>query len=368
MKTQRYSVSAEAGLQPANSQDRRAALDGLLVVDFTHVISGPFATQMLGDLGARVIKIESAGGDMGRHIGPMVQEQSHYFLCFNRNKESVVLDLKSAEGKAIALALMRQADIVVENFAAGVMDRLGLGYRDVADVNPGLIYCSISGFGSNGPLAEKRSFDLITQAYSGALSANGDPSGPPVKIGVPIGDTTGSLFAVIAILAAVVRRKDTGEGQKIDLALFDCLLATLANHAGHYFATGAQPVRTGSHHYFCVPNGIFQARDGFLAIAVTNDEQWTRLCAALNLQEHVDSPQYATMAERARRRNDVNEFVSRSLATMTVAEAVERLDRAAVPNGPVNDIARAFKEPQVAARHMEIQLSHEKYGVVRAAN
>ena len=349
-----------------NSPDQGPPLEGLLVVDFTHVISGPFATQMLSDMGARVIKIESESGDIGRHIGPMVQGQSHYFLCFNRNKESIVLDLKSDEGRDAALSLIASADVVVENFAPGVMERLGLGYEAVAACNPRLIYCSISGFGHTGPLSHKRSFDLITQAYAGALSTNGDPSGPPTKIGLPIGDTTGSLFAVIAILAALNHRAQTGTGQKLDLSLFECLLATLANHGGHYFATGSQPVRTGSHHYFCVPNGVFATADGHVAIAVTNDEQWMRLARVLGFADLADDPAYATMSARNELRSEINALVEGRLSAHSTREAVELLDAAAVPCGPVNDIRHAFEEDQAVERNVTLALRHPGYGTVRA--
>lgn len=346
-----------------------AALAGIRIVDFTHVIAGPLATQILGDLGAEVTKIEPIGrGDLARNIGPHVNGQSHYFLCFNRNKRSIELDLKSEEGLKVVRKLIEKADVVVENFGPGVMARLGLDYASLKEMNEGLIYCSISGFGQNGPLKEKRSLDLVTQGYAGIMSANGEPNMPPLKLGLPFGDTSGSLFAVIAIQAALAGRHQDGRGRFIDLGLYDCLLAMLANHAGHYLATGAQPERTGSSHYFCVPNGVFPVRDGYITIAVTNEFQWDRLCEALDLKHLKDDKRFADMASRVRMRKEVDRLVTERLQNMSAEQAIATLDKAEIPAGPVHSIGEAVEHPQTAARNMVLNLSSPYYGEFRAVS
>jgi crotonobetainyl-CoA:carnitine CoA-transferase CaiB-like acyl-CoA transferase len=343
---------------------RRAPLEGIRIVDFTHVIAGPFATQILGDLGASVTKIEGVvHGDVGREMAPATNGgQSHYFVAFNRNKRSVAIDLKSPEGREITMALLREADVVVENFAPGVIDRLGFGYDAVRTVNPGAVYCSISGFGQQGPLASKRSLDLVAQAYSGMMSTNGDPEQPPLKIGVPIGDTASALFAVIAIISALYRRRDTGTGEYLDVAMFDSLLSLLANHGGYYRATGSQPARSGSGHYFTVPYGTFDAADGRIVVAVMTDVAWRRLCLALGLDALAEDPRLATLAGRAEHRDQVYDALRPVLKRHTVAELIARLDEADVACAPVNDIGAALRHPHTAARNMTLAVRHPDYG------
>lgn len=349
--------------------DRSGALRGLRVLDFSHVIAGPFATQILGDLGAEVTKVEPVGaGDMGRRMAPYRDGQSHYFTCFNRNKRSITIDLKNSQGRDIVNGLLQTHDILFENFGPGVMERLGLGFDQASSINPNIIYCSISGFGSKGPLAGKRTYDLVTQAHSGAMSANGEPGSRPLKIGIPIGDTSGSLFAVIAVLAAVIDRNRAPKARRIDIALVDCLLATLANHAGHVLATGRQTEKQGSFHYFSVPNGIFPARDGYVAVAVTEDAQWRRLCTALGLAELAQDPDFATMPDRDRNRDAVARHLEAAFAGLGVSEIVARLDAAGVPCGPVHTIAEALGHPQTRAREMLVELTHPAYGTLQAVS
>ncbi|MBR0680963.1 CoA transferase [Roseomonas eburnea] len=345
------------------------ALRGLRVLDFSHVIAGPYATQILGDLGAEVTKVEPViAGDMGRRMAPYKNDQSHYFTCFNRNKRSITINIKSPDGKNIVENLIRTHDIIVENFGPGVMDRLGLGFEQVAAINDRVIYCSISGFGSTGPLAGKRTYDLVTQAHSGAMSANGEPGSRPLKIGIPIGDTSGSLFAVIAVLAAVIERDKAPGSRRIDIALVDCLMATLANHAGHVLATGRQTEKQGSFHYFSVPNGTFPAADGYVAIAVTEDPQWRRLCSALGLQTLAEDPDFATMPARDRNRGTVARHLEAALASLSVSDAVAKLDAAGVPSGPVHSIVEALDHPQTKARDMLVEMTHPSYGTLQAVS
>lgn len=341
-------------------------LAGVRVVDLTHVIAGPYASQILADLGADVVKIEeSRNGDAGRHLAPFVGDQSHYFSCFNRNKRSVALDLKQPEGRGVAMRLIEKADILVENFAPGALARLGLGYEEARRANPAIIYCSISGFGHTGPVRNRRYYDLIGQAYSGVMSTNGERGGPPIKVGIPIGDTTGSLFSVVAILAAWSLRQTTGEGQHIDMALQDCLLAVLANYGGYYLATGAQPERVGSGHYFSYPYGCYEVADGYVVLATSTDEQWQRFCTALDLPDFAADPKLATREGRAAHREQTDFELGRRLKTMPQASVIARLDEAGIPCGPVNDLDAALNSEQAKARGMVRSVAHPAYGQSR---
>lgn len=344
-------------------------LHGIRVVDFTHVISGPFASQTLGDLGASVIKIEGVvQGDVGRDMGPSKNGQSHYFVSFNRNKRSIALNLKSEAGRQVALDLLGKADVVIENFAPGAMARLGLGYDVVGALNPSVVYCSISGFGQTGPLSQKRSFDLIAQAYSGIMSTNGEPGEPPVKVGVPIGDTASSLFAVIGILAALFERRQTGEGRFIDVAMYDSLLTLLANYGGYFNATGEQPERAGSGHYFTVPYGTFAAADGDIAITVMTDANWSGLCNALGLETLAADMRLRNLHGRAAHREHIYGTMGPVLKQHTVAGLVELLGKADVPCAPVNDIGSALSHAHTAARGMLLDLEHADYGKIQATS
>lgn len=347
--------------------DDALPLAGIRVADFTHVISGPYCTQILADLGATVTKIEGLDhGDIGRDITPRHNGQSHYFTAFNRNKRSIALDLKSPGGRAVAEALVRDADVLIENFAPGVIGRLGFGHEAVRAANPAIIYCSISGFGQTGPLAKKRSLDLVAQAYSGMMSTNGNADGPPLKLGVPIGDTSASLFAAIGILAALYRRRATGHGEYLDIGMYDCLLALLANYGGHVHAMGSQPARTGSLHYFTVPYGAFDAADGQIIIAVMTEPNWQQLCKALDLRELAADPRLQSAAGRSTHREIVYRALLPVLQSSRVAELVERLDAADVPCAPVSDIGAALAHPHTAARGMRLDLAHPGYGALAA--
>lgn len=349
------------------SPSNKLPLSGLRVIDLTHVISGPFASQVLGDLGAEVIKIEEPRrGDAGRYLAPFAGDQSHYFPCFNRNKRSIALDLKSPDGLAIAKRLIAAADILVENFAPDVLARLGLGYDVARSLNPKIIYCSISGFGLTGPDRERRYYDLIGQAFSGVMSTTGERGGGPIKVGIPVGDTTGALYSVVAILAALNSRQATGEGQHIDMSLTDCLLAVLANYGGYYFATGQQPERTGSDHYFSYPCNAYEASDGHFVVATSTDEQWQRFCAALDLTDLAANPALQTREGRARLRLETDKTLAPRLRSMTQAEIIDRLDRAGIPCSPVNTIEQALNCAQSTARGMVEVLRHPAYGERRA--
>ena len=338
-------------------------LRGVRVLDFSRVLAGPFASQMLADMGAEVIKVESPdGGDDTRTFPPFREGVSHYFLSVNRNKQSIVLDLKSAAGLAVARDLADRCDILIENFRPGVMDRLGLGYEVLAKSNPGLIYCAISGFGQTGPYRDRPSFDLVVQALSGALSVNGEAGRNPTKLGIPLGDLVGGIHGPIAILSALHERHATGLGRLIDVSLLDGLIGMLGYLAQLAFFTGTDPAPQGAEHPSLTPYGIYPASNGSLVIACLTDIFWVRLCAALAMPEIARLPQFATLETRRQNRAEVNALVSERTQKLTVAELETLFVAHEVPHAPVLGIRAALEHPQAAARGMVTEVDHEVLG------
>lgn len=322
-----------------------AALSGLVISDFSRVLAGPFATMMLGDLGAEVIKVERPGiGDDTRAWRPPQDEQgvSTYFLAVNRNKESRSIDLRTDEGREEALALIAASDVVIENFRAGLMDELGLGYEAISERNPGVVYCSITGFGS-GAGASLPGYDLLVQAVGGLMSITGDADGGPQKVGVAMVDVLAGLFATIGILAALRHRDETGLGQKVEINLLSSLLAALANQSSAYTAAGVVPGRMGNDHPSIAPYSAYPAADGDLVIAVGNDRQFTELCGVLGLELLPTDERFATNVDRVLNRDDLRAELEPALARRGVDDWVERLSAARVPAGRVNDMAGAFE-------------------------
>jgi crotonobetainyl-CoA:carnitine CoA-transferase CaiB-like acyl-CoA transferase len=329
------------------------ALDGLLVLDLSRVLAGPYATQLLGDLGARIVKVEQPGrGDETRAWGPPFTPggQSAYFLCANRNKESLTLDLKTPAGQAVLRDLARRADVLVENFKVGTLAALGLGYESLRAENPGLVYCAITGYGQDGPYAERPGYDTVIQAQGGLMSVTGPADGEPSKVGVAVVDITAGLYAAASILAALRHRERTGAGQLVDIALLDVQLSWLANVGSAYLVSGQQPRRYGNGHGTIVPYQPFAAADGSLMLAVGNDGQFARLCAALGRPEWAADPRFATNPARVAHRAELVALIGAALAGRTVAEWADALLAAGVPCGPVNDIPAALADPHVAAR------------------
>ncbi|WP_298815501.1 CaiB/BaiF CoA transferase family protein [Chloroflexus sp.] len=332
-----------------------AALSDLLVLDFSRVLAGPYATMVLADLGARVIKIEQPGsGDETRQWGPPFAENglSAYFIAVNRNKQSVTLNLKHPAGQAIARKLARQADVLIENFLPGTMTRLGLGYEELRLSNPGLIYCSITGYGQYGPDAARAGYDTVIQAEGGLMSITGEPDGQPLKTGVAVADITTGLYAATSILAALHYRSQSGEGQYIDLALFDVQLSWLANVASAYLVSGNPPKRYGNSHSTIVPYQPFATADGWIMIAVGNDRQFARLCAVLGRPDWPADERFATNPARVKHRELLIPLIAAIIAHEPTAVWIERLRAAEVPCGPVNDIPTALHSPQAQARAM----------------
>ena len=343
-------------------------LAGIRVIDLTRVLAGPFCTQSLGDLGAEVLKIEPPGvGDETRHFPPFVAGESHYFLGINRNKKSLVIDLQQAAGADILRRLVARADILVENYRPGVMERLGLGYEALAALNPRLIYCAISGFGLTGPLSDKPSFDIVTQALTGALSINGERGHMPVKLGIPLGDMVGGIFGPIAILAALHERTLTGRGRLIDISLYDGLIGMLGYFAQLAFITGEDPPPMGSSHPNIVPYGSFPAADGSIIIAVLSESFWGKLCDALERPDLAQDPRFATPTDRRDRRDEVDRIIAEVTRTRSVAEWQERLTAFDVPHAPVLGVNAALAHPHAVAREMVVEADHPTAGRLRLA-
>jgi len=344
-------------------------LAGIRVLDFTRVLAGPAATLALADLGAEIIKIEPPGsGDETRTFPPMRDGESHYFLGNNRGKKSIVIDLKTEEGVQLARSLAAKCDILVENYRPGVMDRLGLGYETLSQLNPRLIYCAISGFGMTGPLRDRPSFDIVAQALSGVLSVNGEPGRLPIKLGLPMGDLVGGINGPIGILAALHERHLTGRGRLIDVSLMDGLIGLLGYIAQLAFFTGEDPSPQGSQHPNLVPYGAFPAKDGAIIIACLTNGFWSRICDALGFPEAGADPAYDTLQKRRDCRDRVNEMIAEKTRQFSVDELVEIFTLHQVPHAPILGIHEALEQPQSVAREMVVETEHKTLGPIRIVN
>jgi formyl-CoA transferase len=345
------------------------ALDGLRVVDLTQVMAGPFCTMLLADLGADVIKIEPPGGDLSRSMGgdrlKLKGDDRAPFLALNRNKRSVVLDLKSPIELEQLMALVRDADVFVENFRPGVAARLGVGYEALRAINSRLVYASISGFGQTGPYADRPGFDLIAQGMAGIMSVTGVPGGDPVKAGVPVSDLAAGLYAATAILAALHARQRTGEGQWVETSLFEAALGFSVWESTEYFATGQPPQALGSAHRLSAPYQAFRAADGWLTIAALTPAHWERLCAVLGRPDLATDSRFATNAQRMAHRGELVAAMEAALSSGTVDHWVTRLIAEGIPAGPLYDYAQVFADPHVAARRMVETIDHTVEGAVR---
>jgi crotonobetainyl-CoA:carnitine CoA-transferase CaiB-like acyl-CoA transferase len=351
-------------------------LSGLRVLDLTRALAGPWCTQILGDMGADVVKIERPRvGDETRQWAPPWYAtaeppgESAYFMSTNRSKHSVTLDLASTEGQELAKRIAANSDILVENFKTGDLIRKGLGYEQLRTANPGLIYCSITGFGATGPQAGDPGYDYLIQAQAGLMSLtglpDGSPGGGPMRTGLAVSDLTTGMNATIAILAALHHRGRTGKGQWIDLALLDVQVSWLANQAQAYFATGRAPVRTGEQHSSLVPYQPFATRDGFLVVAVGNDGQFRRFCAVLDCEPLASDPRFETNSARVVNREQLLPTLVAKVAGWTTAALRERLRDAGVPSGPVQTLDQVFADPQVLARGMVVETPHKRLGQVK---
>jgi formyl-CoA transferase len=341
-------------------------LAGIRVVDLTRVMTGPYCTMMLGDLGADVVKIELPGrGDDTRAWGPpFVRGESAYFLSVNRNKRSVALDLKQEAAREAFWRLVDGADVVVENFSPGTADRLGVGYAAARQRKPGLVYASISGFGQTGPARERVAYDLIVQGMSGMMSVTGPVGGPPTKLGVPIADIGAGMFAAAAVLAALFARERTGRGQYVDTSMLGGQVAMLTYQAGIYFATGQVPGPLGNAHPTIAPYDTFRAADGYVNVAVGNDAIWRRFCAALALEDVAADERFATNADRVTNRAALYAAIEPALAALPAAEIVARLNAHAVPGGPIWDVGQVMADAQTVEQELVQEVPHPTLGRV----
>jgi len=342
-------------------------LEGIKVLDVTRILSGPYCTMMLGDLGADVIKIEAPGGsDETRKWGPPYLEgESAYYLSANRNKKGLTLNLKSEEGKSIFLQMVRDADIVVQNFRVGTMEKLGLGYQDLVKENPRIIYCSISGFGQTGRYKSLPGFDHLIQAMSGLMSITGEPDGEPMKLGIPISDLLASLYSVIGILSALQTRNQTGEGQEIDISLLDSQISMLANVASNYLSSGKRPGRYGNQHPNIVPYQVFNASDGKMVVTIGTDQQFKKLCNILDDPALASDPRFINNTQRLANREELIETIDTLFAKKSTYEWFELMQEAGVPCGPINSIDQIFEDPIVLEREMLCEMPHPTIGTFK---
>ncbi|HXG22770.1 MAG TPA: CaiB/BaiF CoA-transferase family protein [Methylomirabilota bacterium] len=344
-----------------------APLAGFRILDLSRVLAGPYCTMLLGDLGAEVIKVERPGlGDDTRAWGPpFVGGESAYYLCANRNKKSLTVNLKAPAGQDIIRQLARMSDVLVENFRVGELATLGLGYEDLKPLNPGLVYCSITGYGQTGPDKDLPGYDFIIQGRGGVMSITGEPEGEPMKVGVAVVDITAGLFAANAIQAALLARSRTGRGQAIDISLLDAQVAWLANVASSYLVSGQRPKRFGNAHPAIVPYQTFHARDGYFCLAVGNDGQWRNLCEALQHPELAVDGRFATNPQRVHHREELIAQLQAIFATDSIAAWLQKIAAAGIPCGPVQTLDQVFTDPQVLARGMVWTMPHPTAGEVR---
>ncbi len=343
-------------------------LSDVKVLDLSRVLAGPYCSMMLGDMGADVIKVERPkAGDDTRHWGPPeAGGEAAYYLCVNRNKRSITVDLKTEEGREIIRRLAARSDVLIENYKVGTLPKMGLGYEDLKAVNPGLVYCSITGFGQNGPYKDKPGYDFMIQGMGGIMSITGDPEGPPMKVGVAIVDITAGLFACSAILAALRHRDRTGRGQFIDIALLDAVVAWLANVGSNYLVSGQVPKRYGNAHPNIVPYEPFKTKDGtYIALAVGNDRQWKDFCRLAGLEHLADDPRFATNPQRVIHREELIPLVAEAMLQKTAEEWLQALDALKIPCGPINTLDKVFSDPQVLAREMVAEVPHPTAGSVK---
>jgi CoA:oxalate CoA-transferase len=340
-------------------------LDGVRVLDLTWVLAGPFASMVLCDLGADVIKVERPGiGDVARYTAPIVNGESCYFFSVNRGKRSLTLDLKSERGRDVFLRLVEKADVVMENFTPGTMERLGLAYPTLSERNPRLIYAATSGFGQTGPDRFRPALDVVVQGMGGIMSITGEPDGPPVRPGASLGDITGGLFTAIGVLAALQERERSGRGQMIDVSMLDCQISILENAFVRYFATGEVPKPLGTRHPVATPFQAFPTKDGYIVLALSwgIENQWELYCATIGRHDLIDDPRFDTPALRTEHHDELEPLLIEAMRKKTTAEWLREFDAIGLPCGPLNNIPQAAEQPQVKARRVLVEVEHPVIG------
>ncbi|MBI2866450.1 MAG: CoA transferase [Chloroflexi bacterium] len=346
-------------------------LDGILVLDLSRILSGPFCTMLLADLGAEVIKAERPGeGDPARRLGPQVDDDSSYFISVNRGKKSITLDLTTEDGKRLLRDLLPHFDVLVENYVPGTTKRLGIDYAAIRHINPQLVYTSISGFGQDGPVAQRPALDIIVQAMGGILSLTGEPGGPPLRPGASLGDSVCGLFAALSIVAALYQRKATGRGQHIDMAMLDCQVTMLENAFARYFATGQVPGPLGSRHPAAAPFQAFRSSDGYFVVALITDDvtAWRRLCEAIDRPDLGNDPRFGDNRSRMEHCDILATALQQTFQGKPTSRWLKALSDAGVPCGPVNNIEAVTRDPQVLHRSMIVDIPHRSRGCWHVAN
>ena len=345
------------------------ALGNIKVVDLTRTLAGPFCTMMLGDMGADVVKIEEPQhGDETRSWTPFWNGESTQFVSFNRNKRSLSINLKEPEAVEIVLALAADADVMVESFRAGALDRMGLGYPAVKQINPDVIYCSISGYGRTGPLADKPGYDLIIQAYSGLMNLTGEPDGPPLRVGFSLVDLFTGMMAYGSVMTALYHREKTGEGQWIEAALLDGQVAAMSYHGTGYLGTGVEPQRMGSGHPSLVPYQSFPASDGYFILGCANQGLWERMCQAIGRPDLPNDPRFITNTDRVAHRSECVQLLSDIFQTETVSHWVSKIELAGIPCGPINRVSDVVNDAQVLSRNMVVDIPHPNIPDLKVPN
>jgi len=344
------------------------ALEGIRILDLSRVLAGPYCTMVLGDLGAEIIKIEQPGiGDDSREYGPFIGKESAYFMSLNRGKKSITLNLKDEADRHIFMDLVKESDVVIENYRPGTMAKLGFEYEDLKKINSRIIYAAISGFGHSGPYSTRPAYDMIVQAMGGIMSITGEPGQAPVRVGSSIGDVTAGIFGAIGILSAIEARHKTGEGQKVDIAMLDCQVAILENAIARYLLSGEVPQPLGSRHPSIAPFQAFPTKDYYVIMSAGNDALWGKLCKVLGTPELIDDPKYKTNKDRNDNIVELCEIISKISVTKTTAEWMQILEEGGLPVGPINTIDRVVHDEQVNARDMIVEVEHPIAGKLKFA-
>ena len=351
-----------------SSTQKTGPLAGVKVLELAQIMAGPTCGTLLADMGADVIKVEKipGGDDSRRYAEPQVNGESAAFMMLNRNKRSIALNLKTEGGREVLRRLVKDADVLFENYRKGTMEKLGVGYDALRKINPALIWCSISGYGQTGPYAERGGFDLIAQGVSGIMSITGEPGGPPVKSGPPVTDINAGLLATIGIVSAYVHRLKTGEGQFVDTSLMEAGIQQTFWQSAIYFATGVSPRPTGSAHVLAAPYQAFPTADGWINIGGANQANWERIATLVGAPELIEDARFATNSDRMANREELARLLGDHLKQRSTADWLEDLDAAGIPAGPINDIAAMAADPQTLARQMVVELDHPRAGRTRA--
>lgn len=342
--------------------------EGIKVLDLTRVLAGPFCTMILSDLGAEVIKVEIPKiGDDSRYFGPFKNEQSLYFLSLNRAKKSMTLNLKTTEGKTIFKDLVKEFDVLVENYRPGTMEKLGLGYDTLKEINPKLIYAASSGFGHSGPDSKKPAYDILAQARGGIMSITGWPETPPTRVGMSTGDITASLFTTVGISSALYQREKTGKGQKIDVAMLDCQVAILENALARYQVDGKSPTPIGNRHPTLSPFQAFMAKDDYFVLAIGNDSLWKKFCKAVRKEEWITDTRFVTNVARNENLETLVPLLNELFITKKATDWIEFIEKSGVPCGPINTIEKVMNDEQINARNMIVEVDDERAGTTKIA-